>query len=78
MNAAGASIDLRTLTTRQRVIVMAIDDYTRVTGEPCPASYIARRLRLHHSSVQEHLLALHRKGWLRSPHSPTKLRLSLS
>jgi DNA-binding IclR family transcriptional regulator len=79
MNAAGAPIDsLHTLTTRQRAIVTVIDDYTRVTGEPCPASYLARRLRLHHSSIQEHLSALHRKGWLRTPNSPIRLRFLLS
>jgi Mn-dependent DtxR family transcriptional regulator len=58
------------LTDRQRDIITTIDRYYAVTGEPCPATYIGRRLRLHHSTVQDHLERLHRKGWLRAPNAP--------
>jgi DNA-binding MarR family transcriptional regulator len=62
-----APLQLHALTTQQRRIIEAIDAYHRATGEPCPPSYLARRLRLHHSTMQEHLVALHRKGWLKAP-----------
>ena len=62
-----------TLTDRQRAIVVMIRRYFRATGEACPASFIARRLGLHHSTVQEHLSALHRKGILRGPNPPAML-----
>lgn len=68
---------LHALTTQQRRIVEAIDEYHRATTEPCPPSYLARRLRLHHSTMQEHLVALHRKGWLRAPTGPAMLVIAL-
>lgn len=58
------------LTDRQATIIATVDRYYRATGEPCPASYLARRLSLHHSTVQEHLVRLYRKGWLRAPNAP--------
>lgn len=58
------------LTVRQRSVLGIISDYCRVTGEACTANYVARRLELHHSTVQEHISALHRKGWLRGPNAP--------
>lgn len=58
------------LTDRQAAILSAVDRYFDATGEPCPGSYLARRLRLHHSTIQEHLQRLHRKGWLRAPNAP--------
>jgi SOS-response transcriptional repressor LexA len=61
------------LTGRQKAIVEVIRRYYRATGEPCPASSIARQLGLHHSTVQEHLVALHRKGLLRGPNPPAML-----
>ena len=67
------SVPLHLLTTRQRMIVEAIDSFARVTLEPCSASYLARRLRLNRSTITEHFVALHRKGWLKSPGSPASL-----
>lgn len=67
---------LHVLTTQQRRIVEAIQAYHAATGEPCTASYLARRLRVHHSTMQEHFTALHRKGWLRSPTGPAVLVIS--
>jgi DNA-binding IclR family transcriptional regulator len=70
-------VPIHALTTKQRALVEAVDAFERVTGEPCSASALARRLRLHHSTVQEHLSALHRKGWLQTPNSPVSLRRKL-
>ncbi len=67
-------VPLHTLTTQQRKIVEAIDAFNRVTGEACSANWLARRFTLHHSTVQEHLSALHRKGWLKTPNAPASLR----
>ena len=67
-------VPLHTLTTQQRKIVEAIDAFNRVTGEACSATWLARRFTLHHSTVQEHLSALHRKGWLKTPNAPASLR----
>lgn len=58
------------LTLRQQKVLALVTDFYRVTGEPCSASYISRRLSLHHSTIQTHILALYRKGWLRSPGGP--------
>lgn len=55
---------------RQRMVLDVIVHYHRATGEACPAAYLARKLELHHSSVQRHLEVLHRKGWLRGPNAP--------
>lgn len=64
---------IHTLTTQQRRVLEAIDAYWRATGEACPCSVLARRFNLHHSSVQKHLVALHRRGWLRSSSAPAHL-----
>lgn len=52
------------LTDRQSVVLETVESYYAVTGEPCPVRYLARRLRVHHSTIQSHLEALERKGWL--------------
>lgn len=70
-----ASLDKQTpaegeLTARQRDVLRVIEGYCQVTGEPCSARYMARRLSVHHSTIQQHLAALHRKGWLRTPNAP--------
>ena len=59
------------LTSRQTVILSAIDEYCAATGEPCPSRYLARRLSSHHSTIQEHVASLYRKGWLRAPNAPS-------
>jgi DNA-binding CsgD family transcriptional regulator len=59
------------LTIRQRSILDMIVRYHRATGEACPASYLARRFNLHHSTVQEHVSALYKKGWLFAPNAPS-------
>jgi predicted ArsR family transcriptional regulator len=59
-------------TTQQRKVLLIIERYVDATGEACPASVIARKLQLHHSTVQEHLRALFTKGWLRTPNAPAR------
>jgi Mn-dependent DtxR family transcriptional regulator len=67
-------VPIHLLTTRQRAIVEVIDSFERNTGDTCSIMTLARRLRLHHSTIQEHLLELHRKGWLTSSKAPIALR----
>lgn len=62
------------LTTRQEVMLVAIARYNRATGEACPASYLTRRFEMHHSTAQDHILSLFRKGWLHGPNSPARAR----
>ena len=62
-----------TLSTKQRLVVIAIEQYIGATGEPCPARYLARRLNVHHSTIQEYLRVLFLKGWLRTPNAPASL-----
>lgn len=59
-----------TLPTKQRAILEIIRDHYRMTGEACSARYLARRLSIHHSTVQEHLRVLYRKGWLMTATGP--------
>lgn len=61
----------RPLTDRQRTVLAEIVRYYIATGEPCPSRFVARRLSLHHSTVQEHIAALRKKGALRSTGSPS-------
>lgn len=67
-------IEPRPLTERQERIFKTITKVVRATGEPCSASYLARQFSLHHSTVQEHISALYRKGWLRGPNPPAMPR----
>lgn len=69
-----APVSLQALTTKQRRLVEAIDDYQRATGEACPAALLSRRMRVHHSTIQKHLATLHRKGWLRNANAPAWLQ----
>ena len=60
------------LTDRQRVVLAEISRYHIATGEPCPMSYLARKLSLHHSTVAQHVDYLRRKGALRSQGLPKR------
>jgi LexA DNA binding domain len=64
------------LPTQQRRVLETIREYQRATGEPCPARFLGRRLNLHHTTILVHIGALHRKGWLRTPHAPAWLKRS--
>jgi len=71
-------VPLHQLTTKQRQIVEFVDRYQTATEEPCPALLIARRLHVHHSTIQEQLVRLHRLGWMRGPNAPACLTRRLS
>lgn len=62
------------LPERQRAVLNLVRRYFLATGEACPASYIARKLDLHHSTVQEHLNVLYHKGLLLTPNAPARPR----
>lgn len=55
------------LTCRQARVLEAIAQYFQATGEICSVTFLARRLSLSRATVRDHLHALHRKGWLRTP-----------
>lgn len=64
---------VRPMTRRQRDVYALLVQFRRATGESPSVAYLARRLRLHHSVVQQHLDGLFRRGWLLSP-TPDGLR----
>lgn len=70
------AVPLHHLTTRQRAVLTLIDQYEQGTGEPCPASWLARRLSIDRSTVMDHVRALYGKGWLRTPNAPASVRLA--
>lgn len=55
------------LTPRQRTILSYIAAVQKVQGRPPSARVVAWRFNLRLQAVQDHLQALHRKGWLRTP-----------
>lgn len=61
------------LSRRQWEVLRVILGVTNATGEAPTIRAIARSLEMHHSTVQAHLDALHRKGWLATP-SPDGMR----
>ena len=67
------AVPLHQLTTAQRRVLEWIDRYATALEEPCPASFVARRMNLHRSTVEQHIAALHRKGWLVTSRSPVRL-----
>lgn len=66
-------VPVHQLTTAQRRVLEWIERYETALDEPCPSGFVARRMGLHHSTIQQHITALHRKGWLRSNSSPVSL-----
>lgn len=67
--------EAKSLAARQRQVLVVIARYWQATGEYPSQRYLARRLSLHLSTVQDHLDALYRKGWLSTP-TPAGLRCS--
>lgn len=61
------------LTERQREVLRVIAQVYAAIGEPPSVRYLARRLGVHHSVVEDHLAVLCRKGWLATP-TPAGLR----
>lgn len=58
---------LTPLTPRQHQVLYLIAQYWATCGEAPAQRWIARRLGLHHSRVQQILAALAGKGWLKDP-----------
>jgi len=58
------------LSRQQAAVFATIDHYHEAVGEPCPGTYIARKLNIAKQVVARHLESLHRKGWLRGPSAP--------
>jgi predicted DNA-binding transcriptional regulator len=63
------------LTQRQAAVYAQITAYHSVTHEGCPATYLARRLQLHHETVRDYFAVLFRKGWLERETSPAVPRV---
>ena len=55
------------LTDRQRQVYTLIARYVEATGEPPSVSFLARKMSVHRTTIQFHLEAICRKGWLSSP-----------
>jgi hypothetical protein len=64
---------VRPMSARQRDVMRFIVRYYVLVGEPPPMRCISRRMGIRLSAVQQHLLALHEKGWLTTP-TPDGLR----
>jgi len=58
---------IQPLTQRQREVLHEIVKHVRAVGYPPSLRALGRRLGMNHSRVQQHLNALCKKGWLRSP-----------
>lgn len=61
---------------RQADVLDIIIRTFRVTDEPVPSTFIARRLGISPVAVRRHLESLHRKGWLETDGAPAKPRPS--
>lgn len=55
------------LTERQREVFVLVTRYTELCEEPPSVSFLARRMGVHRNTVQQHLSAIHRKGWIPAP-----------
>lgn len=64
---------VRPLAPRQRDVLVLIVRFYEATGIFPSVLYVAGRLGLSRAAVREHLDALYRKGWLRTP-APSGLR----
>lgn len=64
------------LTDRQRAVYDVISRYYKAVGEPCPASIVARRLKIQYTTARTHFTALARKGWLDRDITPATPRRS--
>lgn len=58
------------LPPRQMQVLRLIEEYWAATGEPCPASHLAKTLELHHKTVSEAVAILFSKGMVLAPGSP--------
>lgn len=60
------------LPSQQRAVLDIVVRYFRATGEPCPSTFIARKMNRDASTVREHLAALYAKGWMVTANAPAK------
>lgn len=67
---SGTTISLEQLTTVQGKVLDEVMRYHHVTGEGCPAAYIARRLSVSHERIRQVFAALYDKGFLVSDVTP--------
>ena len=61
------------IAVRQRDVLRLAMRYQDATGDPATVEYLAKKLGIHRKTVQQHLDALYRKGYLCEP-SPRGLR----
>jgi predicted ArsR family transcriptional regulator len=64
---------VKPLAARQRDVFQLLARITEALKEPPTVEYLARQLKVHRKTVQQHLDALFAKGWLSSP-TPAGLR----
>jgi hypothetical protein len=57
--------ELHKLTTMQRRVLERIIAICRAQGEEVEVARLARIFGVHHSTMQDHVAELRRKGWLR-------------
>ena len=74
VDIADRGVHAGALTARQKDIMVEVANYYIATGEPAPIRYLARRMDVHHSTIQDHLRALNRKGWLATAGPAVPLR----
>jgi len=55
------------LSRQQRAVVRLIWRILDVAGEAPSTRLLGRRLGMDHTTIQDHLDAAYKKGWLRSP-----------
>ena len=71
------AVPIHMLTKKQRTVLILVDHHERNMGEGCSSAWLARRLNIDRKTVQQHLEALFRKGWLRTPNAPALLRMRM-
>jgi predicted ArsR family transcriptional regulator len=76
--APDGPVPVQHLPTKQRRVLEFIDQYMWLVEGPCPVAEVARKLGISRMAAREHIVALHRKGWLDGTSSPVRLRFSLT
>lgn len=67
-------LEPKPLSNREQDVYDLIVRYNRATGEDCPVAYVARKFDVHHSTIQQYIETIHRKGWLHTANSPARAR----
>lgn len=63
-------LDRMTLTHKQAELINLVCQYFETTGEPCPITFLAKSLNLHHETVRERVAQLFERGFVLAPGSP--------